>query len=109
MARKWKGLRKLVEECAELTVELMKLEEFPSGKHPGRRRNLKVSVEEECADVLNALLFYIDINKLDQVKIGKRMRVKRRKFIEWMGDPKDRKIKTVKKSPKTKNQTSNAS
>lgn len=85
--RKWWGLRKAVEECSELNVELMKLEEYPSGKHPGRKRSLILSTEEEVADTLAALEYFIDRNKLDRKRIEKRKTLKYRKFIKWWGHP----------------------
>src|SRR3546814_18921501 len=66
MAKKWHGLRKAAEECAELVVELMKLATFPNGKHPARKRSLVISTEEELADVLAAVDYFIDRNKLDR-------------------------------------------
>lgn len=100
MAKKWHGLRKAAEECGELVVELMKLGTFPTGKHPARKRSLVISTEEECADVLAAINYFIDRNKLDRAKIEKRSKLKYKKFSGWWGDPKPR--ETNKKSPKNK-------
>lgn len=98
MAKKWHGLRKAVEECCELGVELMKLATFPSGKHPARKRSLVISTEEELADVLAAANYFIDRNKLDRAKIEKRAKLKYKKFSRWWGEPKaDTKPKTLKK------------
>lgn len=83
MAKIWHGLKKVTEECAELIVELMKLDAFPSGKHPGRKRNVKLSTEDECADALAAINFFIDRNKLDRVRIEKRQALKYKKFAKW--------------------------
>ena len=60
MAKSWYGLRKAAEECCELGVELMKLATFPNGKHPARKKSLVLSTEDECADVLAAVNFFID-------------------------------------------------
>ena len=94
MAKKWKALDKVQEEMCELGVELAKLSAFPSGKHPGRKKSLIPSVEDECADVLNAIEFFIERNGLDLAKILKRKEAKRRRFIKWWGD--------AKKAPKAK-------
>lgn len=87
MAKKWHGLRKAAEECAELVVELMKLATFPNGKHPARKRSLVISTEEELADVLAACDYFIDRNKLDRVKIERRKALKYKKFSRWWGEP----------------------
>ncbi len=100
MPKKWHGLRKAVEECCELGVELMKLATFPTGKHPARKRSLVLSTEEELADVLASVNYFIDRNKLDRAKIEKRAKLKYKKFSRWWGDPKPKTPK--KKSPKIK-------
>lgn len=87
MAKRWLGLQKLTEECGELVVELMKLSAFPSGKHPGRRRNVKLTTEEEVADVYAALDYFVARNKLDRDKIKKRRLLKIKKFVKWWGNP----------------------
>lgn len=87
MARNWKALHKAAEECAELGVELMKLAAFPSGKHPGRRRSVILSTEDELADVLGVVNFFIDKNRLDRGRIEKRARAKYKKFSKWLGEP----------------------
>ena len=109
MAKKWSGLEKLAEEMNELGVELMKLRVFPTGKHPGRKRNLRLYVQEECADVAAALDYFIDRNGLDREQIMKRKAVKTKKFKSWWGDIKPIKSKTSKKSPKAKRPVSNVS
>jgi len=109
MAKKWKGLEKLAEECCELGVELMKLSIFPSGKHPARKRSLVLSTEEEIADVLAAAEYFIARHKLDRGKIEKRKALKIRKFAKWWGDPYGNKKKKVKKAPKAKIASANAS
>lgn len=97
MAKKWHGLRKAAEECAELVVELMKLSTFPNGKHPSRRRSLVISTEEELADVLAAVDYFIDRNKLDRAKIERRKALKYKKFSGWWGDPKPKGLKAKSK------------
>lgn len=99
MAKKWKLLRKLAEECGELVVELMKLEEFPSGDHPGRDKSLIGTTEDELADVLASAEYFILKNKLDMDKIQARKALKIEKFQWWYGDlPK----KSLKKKPSRK-------
>jgi NTP pyrophosphatase (non-canonical NTP hydrolase) len=106
MARTWFGLNKVCEEMCELGVELNKLQVFPTGKHPGRKRNLVVSTEEECADVLAAVEFFIERNALDRKKIERRKKMKFKKFCGWWGSPKSAvvamppKQKPLKKQPK---------
>src|SRR3546814_13742671 len=70
MAKKWHGLRKAAEECAELVVELMKQATFPNGKHTARRRSLVRSTEEELADVLAAVDYLID-RRSEERRVGK--------------------------------------
>lgn len=100
MAKKWKALTKVQEEMCELGVELAKLAAFPSGTHPGRKKSLIPSVEDECADVLNAVEFFIERNGLNRKRIDARKAQKRRKFVTWYGERKPAKSKTSKKSPK---------
>jgi NTP pyrophosphatase (non-canonical NTP hydrolase) len=81
--REWPGLRKAAEECGELVVELMKLESFPDGKHPGRKKSVILSTEDECGDVLAAVEFFIERNGLDKARIEARKRQKMKKFRKW--------------------------
>jgi hypothetical protein len=98
--KKWYGLRKAAEECGELVVELMKLATFPDGKHPARKRSLVISTEEELADVMAAVDYFIDRNKLDRAKIEKRKAAKYKKFTTWWGDPKPKGLKAKSKELK---------
>lgn len=79
--QKWRGVWKLIEEMSELTTELAKLGPFPSGKHPGRDRNLKKTIEEELADVHAALGYFVRVNKLN-VSVD-RFNDKTKKFNKW--------------------------
>lgn len=96
MAKNWRALRKVAEECGELVVELMKLAAFPNGKHPSRKKSVVISTEEELADVLAVVDYFIDRNNLDRAKIMTRKAAKYRKFCGWWGDPSlgDKKSKT---------------
>lgn len=87
MARSWPSLLKLTEEANELGVELMKLKAFPNGKHPGRRRSVILSTEDEIADVIGAINYMIDKERLDRKRIEKRAKAKYRKFSNWWGIP----------------------
>jgi hypothetical protein len=84
---RWWGLNKTAEETSELNVELMKLTEFPTGKHPGRKRSLILSTEDELADVLASVNYFIDRNKLDRARIERRAKAKYKKFAKWWGVP----------------------
>jgi hypothetical protein len=88
MARTWSGLKKYVEECGEGIVEAAKLMVFPNGKHPARKRNLILSLEDELADQLAAINYLIDRNGLDRKRIEKRAKGKYTKFAGWWGWPK---------------------
>lgn len=109
MARRWFALGKVQEEMNELGVELMKLLAFPDGKHPGRKRSLILSTEDEIADVLNAVEFFVDKNRLDWNRIRKRMGTKRKRFIKWWGQPAKRKSQIAKIKSKAKTTTKRAS
>lgn len=108
MPKQWKALIKVQEEMNELGVELMKLQAFPSGIHPGRKKPLIPGVEDEIADVLNALEFFVDLNRLDWERIHKRMGMKRKRFIKWWGQPTRRKSRIAKITTKAQSRTSNA-
>lgn len=99
MARKWFGIIKAKEEPAELIVELCKLEAFPNGNHPGRRRSVILSTEDEIADVEAILEYFKKRNKLDLPRIERRKKTKIKKFIKWWG-PIDKKSKPKSKSKK---------
>lgn len=87
MARPWPAAHKVAEECGELVQELMKLKVFPNGKHPARKRNLILTVEDEMADVIGAINYMIDKERLDRKRIEKRAKAKYRKFSNWWGIP----------------------
>lgn len=105
MAKKrWKCLYKVTEECAELSVELMKLQSYPDGKHPRRKRNLVAFVQEEAADVLASLEYFIIKNKLDRALIEKRKASKIRKYEKRWGSITKPKKKTSKRGAKKRAQ-----
>ena len=88
MARNWPSLKKLGEEPSELITEVMKLMAFPNGKHPGRRRNVVLSMEDEMADVIGIINYTIDRERLNRARIEKRAKSKYREFSKWWGIPK---------------------
>jgi hypothetical protein len=100
MSRRWFGSNKVAEEAGELVQELMKLQSFPDGKHPARKRSLVLSTEDELADIIAAADYFIDRNRLDRKRIEKRRKTKYRKFERWWG--KTSKPKSKKSSTKSK-------
>jgi NTP pyrophosphatase (non-canonical NTP hydrolase) len=107
VVKRWPGRNKVVEECSELNVELSKLAEFPTGSHPGRKRSLILSTEDELADVLAAVNYFIDRNSLDRTRIERRAKAKYKKFSKWWGTPAlvakiASKVKTVGKKSRAK-------
>lgn len=97
MARAWPSLLKLAEEPSELITEIMKLKAFPNGKHPGRKRNVILSMEDEMADVIAIINYTIDKERLDRKRIEGRAKAKYRKFSNWWGIPHILKPKSSKK------------
>lgn len=94
MARTWPAAHKTAEECGELVQELMKLKAFPNGKHPARKRNVILSMEDEMADVIGAINYMIDKERLNRKRIERRAKNKYRKFSNWWGIPHILKPKT---------------
>lgn len=94
MARIWPSLKKLAEESSELITEVMKLMAYPNGKHPGRRRNVILSMEDELADAIAIINYTIDKERLDRRRIERRAKNKYRKFSNWWGMPHILKSKT---------------
>lgn len=105
--KKWLGLHKLAEECAEVIQELMKLNSYPEGVHPRRKRSVILTTEEEIADV-EAILEYFKLkNKLNADKIKRRKAYKLRKWVKRWGElpkvePKKPSKKQLKKQAKRK-------
>lgn len=83
MTEKWRGIAKIIEESGELNQVLGKLMPFPSGKHPDGKKNLKLRITDEVADLYAALEYFVVDNKLDQDYISKRKSKKLRKFQKW--------------------------
>lgn len=103
--RDWKGLLKSIEENSELITELgnlnkelLKLNSYPDGNHPRRTKNVILKVEEEVADTLAALEYFVARNGLNDGKIQRRKAYKVRKFEKrWGAIPKKNGKKQSKK------------
>lgn len=54
----WAGRTKLAEELAELSVELAKLEAYPTGEHPDGKGPCIRRVLREMADVVAAIRWF---------------------------------------------------
>ena len=69
----YKGMYKLIEEMGELNQALGKLCAYPGGHHPDEitkgRKPIINRVEDEIADVLAALNFFVETNGLDIISI----------------------------------------
>lgn len=104
MTRKWKALTKTQEEMNELGIELMKLDEYPSGKHPRRKRSLILTTQDEIGDVIGCLQFLIDRNKLDRAKIAKRTAARYRELCKKYGNTPQAKETTKNKASKSRAQ-----
>jgi hypothetical protein len=99
--KKWIGLFKLAEECAEVIQELMKLNSYPEGVHPRRRRSVILTTEEEIADVEAILEYFKTRNKLNLDKIKRRKAYKLRKWVKrWGAMPPPQLKKPTKKQRK---------
>ena len=84
MAMAAKGLAKLIEECGELQqIAGKKLAYFHCNNHPDDKGPLKERLEDECADVMAAILFVIEAMELDLTKIEERTKNKYDKFSLW--------------------------
>lgn len=58
----WRGGHKVMEECAELVVELAKLAAYPDGVHPDGAGGLVERVAKEMEDVRAALDYFQQAN-----------------------------------------------
>jgi NTP pyrophosphatase (non-canonical NTP hydrolase) len=83
MKQAWFGIFKLLEEMGELQQVLGKLGPFPDGLHPDGRGDLCVRLQEEVADVLAALTYFIDVNKLPGEDIVVRVDCKLKLYEKW--------------------------
>lgn len=80
----WPGLGKLVEEMGELNVEFGKLIVNGGDTNYWDDRDLLDGIHNETADVLAAVAFFIEQNKLlDENRITERAQRKLEKFRHW--------------------------
>jgi NTP pyrophosphatase (non-canonical NTP hydrolase) len=77
------GAFKVMEEAGELTQALAKMGPFPDGVHPDGGPPLHVRVEDEAADVLAAICYYVETNGLDPQRIDARAQHKLALFRKW--------------------------
>lgn len=83
--RLWPGVSKLVEELGELQQVLGKLM-GSRGKTAHWSGDLSMMLVEEIADVLAAIQFVIEKNKLNKDTIMKRVNAKLATFHKWHED-----------------------
>lgn len=88
------GAAKLIEECAELQIELGQLQQILAKKfqywyaddHPDGKGNILGRVEDEMGDVLASIYRVRDSLKLDRSRITNRMLDKEALFATWEAD-----------------------
>ena len=80
---KLKGIFKLTEECGELLTDIGKLAVFPDTPHPDGKGLMKPRIQDELADVLAAVAYFVEANNFDIGYIAKRRDHKLKKFREW--------------------------
>lgn len=87
----WEGGLKVIEECAEISQELVKLCAFPGGEIPDTDpRPLPERIESELGDLLGAIDFFLSRNPLDHDKIEAQRREKLTRFIRWAREARQR-------------------
>lgn len=80
----WRGTAKLVEEMGELQVNLGKLmSNHGRTWYIWEKRDLLPEIEDEVADVLACLVFFMKENSLDVKRILERTQMKLVKYNEW--------------------------
>lgn len=80
MKEVWRGFAKIIEESGELNQVLGKLVPFPDGAHPDGKKNLKMRLTEEIADLQAAIEYFVIENGLNVTYIKKRKSRKLKKF-----------------------------
>lgn len=79
----WPGLAKVLEESSELNVVLAKLIATRGNPNYFDGRNLLDEVEDELADLLAAVDFFVKYNSLNSTKIVTRQYEKFGLFCDW--------------------------
>jgi NTP pyrophosphatase (non-canonical NTP hydrolase) len=82
----WPGLGKLSEECGELLQVCGKLIGSGGVYHHWDGTHLLLRMEEEAADVLAAIDFLREHNRLDGENIERRRKFKLEQFNKWHAD-----------------------
>jgi hypothetical protein len=82
----WEGGLKVIEECAEVQHEMVKLCAFPSGECPDTDpRPLPERIESELGDLLGAIDFFIERNadriRWSEVRLQRAEKYER--FVRW--------------------------
>lgn len=79
------GLSKMVEENGEALQVIGKIQQIGHwGLHwDGKKKTLKERLEDEMADQLAAIRFFIEVNGLEREKIYVRSDTKMAKFRRW--------------------------
>jgi NTP pyrophosphatase (non-canonical NTP hydrolase) len=80
---KFRGIFKLTEECGELLTDIGKLAVFPDVPHPDGKGLMKPRIQDELADVLAAVQYFIETNDFDKKYINDREQEKLKKFRQW--------------------------
>lgn len=80
---KFRGIFKLTEECGELLTDIGKLAVFPDVPHPDGKGLMKPRIQDELADVLAAVQYFIENNNFDKYYINDRKEEKLKKFRQW--------------------------
>lgn len=87
-AETWPGLAKLTEECGELLAVVGRLMAFPDGVDHADRGggSLLLQLGDEMADVVAAIEFVTEANRLPAQMIGRRRSHKLSRFWRWHQD-----------------------
>jgi hypothetical protein len=88
----WEGGLKVIEECAEVSHELVKLCAFPGGEIPDTDpRPLPERIESELGDLLGAIDFFLRCNpQLNRHAIDAQRYEKFVRFVRWAAEARER-------------------
>lgn len=87
----WNGLSKLVEESGEVQQVLGKIVGVEGETTHFSGDNLKMQIEEELGNLLAAINFFIDENRLNFTRIQRQRDHKYNQFQEWNAERRGRK------------------